>query len=67
MRSVNVTVGPKEDRVLTTGLHTVCDIYCLSCQDNIGWFYVEAYEPSEKYKVGKFIVEKAKMMKETLE
>jgi hypothetical protein len=24
---INVSLGPKEDRMLTTGLHTVCDIF----------------------------------------
>jgi hypothetical protein len=43
--SINVTKGPKEDRILTTGLHSVCDIYCLSCDDNIGWFYVRKARP----------------------
>eukprot|EP01006_Ploeotia_vitrea_P035610 TRINITY_DN65905_c2_g1_i1.p1 TRINITY_DN65905_c2_g1~~TRINITY_DN65905_c2_g1_i1.p1 ORF type:complete len:163 (+),score=60.78 TRINITY_DN65905_c2_g1_i1:22-489(+) len=64
---VNVSVGPKEDRMLTTGLHTVCDIFCTSCQENIGWFYEEAFEPSQKYKEGKYIIEKAKMTKENID
>jgi len=63
---INVTKGPLEDRLLTTGLHTVCDIYCVACHENIGWFYEEAYEESQKYKVGKFIIEKEKMTKITL-
>jgi len=63
---INVTLGPKEDRILTTGLHTVCDIYCIACEDNIGWFYEEAFEASQKYKEGKFIIEKEKMTKETI-
>jgi len=63
---INVTMGPKEDRVLTTGLHTVCDIYCVSCEENIGWFYEEAFEQSQKYKEGKFIIEKEKMTKDNL-
>lgn len=36
VRSINVSLGPKEDRVLTTGLHTVCDIFCVTCEENIG-------------------------------
>jgi hypothetical protein len=50
--SINVSLGPKEDRVLTTGLHTVCDIYCTTCEENIGWFYEQAFEESQKYKEG---------------
>eukprot|EP01090_Pellita_catalonica_P013224 TRINITY_DN307_c0_g1_i6.p1 TRINITY_DN307_c0_g1~~TRINITY_DN307_c0_g1_i6.p1 ORF type:complete len:110 (+),score=11.63 TRINITY_DN307_c0_g1_i6:57-386(+) len=58
---VNVTSGPKEDRILITGLHTVADIHCKECQTVLGWKYDEAFEPSQKYKEGKFILEKAKI------
>lgn len=55
---VNVTIGPPEDRRLITGLHSVCDIFCKRCETLIGWSYTKAYEPSQKYKEGKFIIEK---------
>ncbi|KAK9806841.1 hypothetical protein WJX72_004610 [[Myrmecia] bisecta] len=61
---VNVTMGPKEDRLLITGLHTVADIYCVGCKEIMGWKYETAYEPSQKYKEGKYILEKARLMKE---
>lgn len=38
--SVNVSLGPKEDRQMTTGRHTVSDIYCNCCQQIVGWKYV---------------------------
>lgn len=60
---INVCKGEFEDRVLTTGLHTVCDIYCIQCHDNVGWYYSNAYEQSQKYKEGKYIIEKEKMIK----
>ncbi len=59
---VNISLGPKEDRVLITGLHTVADVYCNCCQACLGWKYVEAFEESQKYKEGKCIIEKAKMV-----
>ena len=62
--SVNCTFGPPEDRILITGLHTVVDIYCNNCEALLGWKYEEAYEQSQKYKKGKFILEKAKLAKE---
>jgi Yippee zinc-binding/DNA-binding /Mis18, centromere assembly len=55
---VNVTIGPPEDRQLMTGAHSVCDIFCKRCNLMIGWTYAKAYESSQKYKEGKFIVEK---------
>ena len=44
---------------MRTGLHTVCDIYCMYCQALVGWKYERAYEPREKYKEGKYILERA--------
>ncbi|KAL0030673.1 hypothetical protein WJX77_001813 [Trebouxia sp. C0004] len=62
--AVNVTLGPKEDRLLMTGLHTVADIFCSHCQTVLGWKYEMAFETSQKYKEGKFIIEKARLLKE---
>ncbi|KAH7543799.1 hypothetical protein JRO89_XS15G0021700 [Xanthoceras sorbifolium] len=56
--------SPKEDRHLLTGLHTVADIYCADCREVLGWKYERAYEASQKYKEGKFILEKSKIVKE---
>lgn len=55
---VNVVIGSAEDRMLMTGLHSVNDIFCKRCKTLIGWTYSRAYEQSQKYKEGKFIIEK---------
>lgn len=47
-----------------TGLHTVADVYCSNCQEVLGWKYERAYEATQKYKEGKYILEKSKIMKE---
>lgn len=62
---VNVVLGPPEDRPLITGLHSVCDIFCKRCNTLVGWTYQKAYEPSQKYKEGKFIIEKINLHLET--
>lgn len=54
---VNVSVGRPEPRALVTGAHVVADITCATCGVKIGWKYVDAREQSQKYKVGKFILE----------
>jgi len=91
---VNVYAGSKEERLMTTGLHTVSDIYCNGCMQLVGWRYVslasyafapwlcgncfatqhltraahflvlqdEAFEQSQKYKEGKFILERDKIL-----
>lgn len=59
---------------MTTGNHTVRDIYCVKCGETLGWKYVcrsfcffvvsnssvqdRAYEQSQKYKEGKYILER---------
>lgn len=42
--AANVSLGPKEERVLMTGLHSVSDIYCSACESRLGWKYLEAFE-----------------------
>ncbi|KAL7746917.1 hypothetical protein RI367_007737 [Sorochytrium milnesiophthora] len=59
----NIAYGPKEQRLLMTGLHTVADISCKICHTIIGWKYIYAMEESQKYKEDKFIVEKSKIVK----
>ena len=54
---VNVIPGETEERSMTTGRHIVRDIKCRQCQQNVGWTYDKAFEQSEKYKEGKFILE----------
>lgn len=39
-RSVNVTLGEKEERAMLTGMHTVVDIFCVGCGSIVGWKYV---------------------------
>ena len=63
---MNVSNGPLEERQLMTGLHVVCDVYCVNCKSNVGWKYKEAYATTEQYKVGKFCLEMTKLKKETM-
>ena len=73
--SVNVMEGEPNDRPMTTGQHTVRDIYCCKCGATLGWKYAshcpcqnwfltgfllqdKAFEPSQKYKEGKYILER---------
>ncbi|GMH36732.1 hypothetical protein BSKO_04605 [Bryopsis sp. KO-2023] len=58
---VNVSAGPREKRLMTTGAHMVRDIFCVGCMFPVGWKYEEAYERAQKYKEGKFILERSKL------
>ncbi|ETS74621.1 hypothetical protein PFICI_13105 [Pestalotiopsis fici W106-1] len=58
---VNILVGKSESRVLVTGSHVVADISCAICRTKVGWKYVDAKEETQKYKVGKFILETARV------
>ena len=54
---VNITLGEAAERSMTTGRHVVRDVNCRQCQETVGWKYDRAYETTEKYKEGKFILE----------
>ena len=54
---VNIVPGEANDRNMTTGRHIVRDISCKQCKETVGWKYDKAYETTEKYKEGKFILE----------
>ena len=42
---------------MTTGRHVVRDIQCKQCETTVGWKYDKAFESTEKYKEGKYILE----------
>lgn len=64
-KTVNVVTGPSEERSLITGIHVVRDIYCTNCHIILGWKYDDAHEDTQKYKIGKFVLEKARLRKES--
>ncbi len=33
----------------------VCDVSCVRCSNPVGWTYLHAFEPSQKYKESRFI------------
>jgi hypothetical protein len=39
---INVVPGPREERLMTTGMHVVSDISCTKCCALLGWKYVSA-------------------------
>ena len=45
----------------STGIHTVADVYCVGCNERIGWFYHKAADISQKYKEGGFRFAKKKI------
>lgn len=58
----NIRIGRSENRQLVTGWHVVADITCGNCSKKLGWKYVDAKEKSQKYKVGKYILETERVM-----
>ncbi len=37
---INTCLGPVEEKMLMTGLHKVCDLFCVNCNTLLGWKYV---------------------------
>lgn len=61
---VNVKSASAEDRLLLTGQHRVADLHCAGCNSLLGWKYERAFEASQRYKEGKYIIELAHLIKE---
>lgn len=62
--AVNGRLGPCESKVLITGLHNIADVHCIMCDLTVGWKYLVAYEQSQKYKEGKYILEEMNIVEE---
>jgi hypothetical protein len=56
-----VKEGKEEEKALITGHHITADLFCLVCNSKkpIGWKYIKAHQPSQKYKEGRFILERS--------
>ncbi|CAM9241534.1 unnamed protein product [Ectocarpus sp. 6 AP-2014] len=59
---INVTNGPSADRSLRTGMHVCQDVYCVTCDTNVGWKYIKAFNQTERYKVGNFVLDAVKVI-----
>ena len=53
----NTKTEAPSQRQLVTGIHTVSDVRCTFCSSLLGWKYEGADEESQRYKVGKYILE----------
>ena len=42
-----------------TGKHIIRGISCKKCESSLGWMYEFAFEDDQKFKEGKFLLEKA--------
>ncbi|KAH7568880.1 hypothetical protein JRO89_XS06G0066700 [Xanthoceras sorbifolium] len=64
---VNITVGPQEERLMLSGMHTVEDIFCCCCGQILGWKYILAHDKNQQYKEGKFVLERWRIAEEVIE
>ncbi|KAI9636541.1 putative yippee-like protein [Dioszegia hungarica] len=62
--TINTNLGKREERKLITGMHTVADLLCASCDTSLGWMYIRAPTGDQRYKEGRYILEAAKVVKE---
>ncbi|XP_049374147.1 protein yippee-like At5g53940 [Solanum verrucosum] len=59
---VNITFGQSEERTMLPGTHTVTDIFCCRCGQILGWKYEKTHEESQKYKEGKFVLGRVRII-----
>ncbi|KAK4770257.1 hypothetical protein SAY87_030789 [Trapa incisa] len=62
--AMNIVYGKKEHRQLMSGSFTIAPIYCSNCGEELGWKYLRADVDKQKFKEGKFVIEKSKIIKE---
>jgi hypothetical protein len=62
---MNILLGRVEEKMMMTGYHTIANIYCSQCGEELGWKYLRVDHDSQKHKEGKFVIELVKMIKET--
>ncbi|XP_073123030.1 protein yippee-like At5g53940 [Henckelia pumila] len=55
---MNINVGDHEKRMMISGMHTVADISCCCCGQILGWKYEAVDHETQKYKEGKFVLER---------
>ena len=60
--SVNVKLAKSQQKMLLTGMHTISNLTCLGCESSLGWVYLKAQDATQKYKEGKYILEKVSMI-----
>lgn len=63
-QAMNTVLGKSYEKPLLTGNYTIADVYCNTCGENLGWKYIKVHEKTQTYKVGRFIIEKARIVKE---
>ncbi|KAF6143137.1 hypothetical protein GIB67_000360 [Kingdonia uniflora] len=59
---VNITYGAQEERMMLSGMHTVADIFCCCCGQIVGWKYEAAHDKNQKYKEGKHVLERGRII-----
>lgn len=62
--AMNVVLGVKREAQLITGRYVIADVSCRNCGEVLGWKYLKAFDDSQRSKIGRFIIEKAKILKE---
>ncbi|GAB4826986.1 hypothetical protein Ancab_033867 [Ancistrocladus abbreviatus] len=63
-KAVNISVGPEEERLMLSGVHTVADIFCCCCGQLLGWKYMAAHDKTQKYKEGKVVLERWRIIED---
>ncbi|GAA5878377.1 hypothetical protein JCM1840_001397 [Sporobolomyces johnsonii] len=65
LRSVlNADVGQQAAKQLISGRHIIAPLTCNGCSTELGWKYFVSPDSSQKYKEGKYILEKSKIYKD---
>ena len=56
-RSRNVTLSTPRVRLMNSGAHTMQELTCSKCSTYLGWKINKAFEESERWKEGHYLME----------
>ncbi|KAI8343653.1 hypothetical protein BC941DRAFT_411943 [Chlamydoabsidia padenii] len=48
----------QKERIMTSGTHLITPILCIRCLTTLGWKYIKVGDNQQKFKEGKYILEK---------
>ena len=61
-QATNIVKENRTTRRMRSGRYVTLDVICVSCRVVLGWFYEYSFDPTQKEKEGKVVLEMSKLL-----
>ena len=61
LKATNILKENRVTKQMRSGRYIILDVLCKVCQEVLGWFYEFAFDPAQREKEGKIVLEMAKL------